>query len=477
MALYPRINWERKITTSLDLSGAPALAVATNNVVYFAASGKGVLTGTDGKGLGANASYRIFVGAYDPSGALLWLFEDPKLISKSVDSLPSISLGEDGELYISFMTTGTTPGNRNGTNIFSPCGTCGTFKGPEDVVVARINGAVEGNPRVAWVLQDYSLNTCAREMAPHILYDKFGKRLLLTYQTSGATVCQSRVGSPNVVVVALSTSGALGWVYQGNLVNSAGQNESPSIATDSSGNIYLAYSTTQPVSGGGAFQGVRDIQVVQLSMNQSACNTNISRGWILSALTNINSTVGDQEPALIYDPITNLLFLTFTTNGTVPGGSASSATRNLVIAAIQTNGALKWIAESPIFNEEHYKYKSLDHPQIEVDNSGNIYIAIRTEPLLGDPQIVVFSVSSNNGLSRWPSRWLLVCNRNYFRGYIAEYKAKSWPAIGIYNGNVYLQYVTTSNELVMFALEQKFQYQDVDAFDYMSLSICDSGCT
>jgi hypothetical protein len=180
---------------------------------------------------------------------------------------------------------------------------------------------------------------------------------------------------------------------------------------------------------------------------------------------------------MIYDPVTNLLFLTFTTNGTVPGGSASSATRNLVIAAIQTNGVLRWLVESPVFNEEFYKYKSLNNPQIEVDNTGNVYIAVRTDPLVGSPQIVVFSVSSDNGLSRWPSRWLFVCNRDYFRGYVAKYQAKSVPTLGIYNGSLYLQYVTTENELVMFALIQKFQYQDVNAFDYMSLSICDSGCT
>lgn len=479
MSLYPRVDWERTVSASVDMSGAPAIAVAANNWVYFAASGKGSITGTDGKSLsGGQNSYRILLGAYDPAGVLQWLFQDPKLVSGTADYTPSLSLGDDGEIYIAYVTNGATPGNKNATNIFSPCGTCGTYKGPEDIVVARIDGVTTGVPAVTWVLQDYSLNSCARELGPKILYDSVGKRLLLTYQTSGATVCQARIGSPNVVVVSLSTSGALGWVYQGNQMNSAGQNEHPSIAVDVSGNVYLAYSTTASLPGGGPLQGVRDIQVIQLSMSQGGCETGISRGWILSASSNINTPATEQQPDIIYDPVTNLLILAYTTNGIVSGGSFSGATTSLVIAAIQLNGVLKWIIQSPVFNEEFYKYKYALEPVITADVLGNIYVVIRAHNDTGSDTIVMFSVNSNTGDSRWPSRWTFVCNNDYFRGYLFGIPTRSPPAIGIYNGDIYVSYISgLDGSLLMYALAQRFQFSDITAFDYMNLSICDSGCS
>jgi hypothetical protein len=474
--LYPRVQWERTISASVDISGAPAVAVAENNWVYFAASAKGAVTGTDGKTLSGANSYRILLGAYDPAGVLQWLFQDPKLMSAAADYEPSLSLGSSGELYIAYVTTGATLGNKNGLNIFSPCGTCGALRGPEDIVVARIDGVLAGTPSVAWVVQDYSLNSCARELGPRILYDAVGQRLLLTYQTSGATVCQARVGSPNAVVVALSTNGALGWVYQGNNMNSVGQNEHPSVAVDASGNVYLAYSTTAPVAGGGAFQGVRDIQVIQLSMNQGGCNTGISRGWILSTSANINTPNSEQQPDIIYDSQSNQLLLVYTTNGIVQGGSFTGATTSLVVAAINMNGTLKWIIQSRVFNEDFYKYTIALEPRITSDNVGNIYVVIRAKNTTGNDRIVMFSVNPNTGDSRWPSRWTLICNNDYFRGFRFEMDTKSSGAIGICNGYIYVSYVAVDGSLKVYALEQKFQFSGISAFDYMNMSICDSGC-
>ena len=109
---YPRPDWTATVSSNLDISGAPAIVVGPNDVVYFAVSAKGIF-GT----LADTTTYDIVVGCMSGSGVLQWLFRDPQLVSGAGDTQPALALGNGGELYLAFITPGAIPGRSNAVSV------------------------------------------------------------------------------------------------------------------------------------------------------------------------------------------------------------------------------------------------------------------------------------------------------------------------------------------------------------------------
>jgi hypothetical protein len=484
MSYYPSVVWQHVVTSTSDFLGTPSLTIGPNDSVYFAASQRGTAS-FNSFSMGGSAGYQILVGGFDSSGNPRWLLQDPRM-NGGGDTEPVIAFGESDELYVAYTTIGATPTNKNQQNVFSLCGNCSILKGPEDLVVARIDGISGSSPTVTWVLQDAKLNSCARESHPCIVYDRFQKRLLVAYQSTGATLCQARVGSPNIVVASLSTDGALGWATQNNSLNSGGQNTAPKISVDSSGNIYLAYVVGAQVSGGGPFVGDTDIEVVRMHVEQAGCSTTVVRDWILSSSGVINTPVGDREPDIFFDTNLNLLFLTFITDGTVPGGIKSVADSNLVVASISPSGEIIQLLQSPLFNDVAFQYKTIDNPAITVDKDQIVYIAAHAVQADGNSMVLVFAVLAQ--LEGGLTRWVYQCGYKTYRAYIPAASGFT-PPRSIYStsgasfsspdlvtngGNLYMSFVKQdTNELTVAALVQSGQYVDLTAFQYMlDTSIC-----
>jgi hypothetical protein len=480
---YPRPNWTASVASNIDISGAPSLAVGPGDEVYFAVAA----TGTFGT-LAATSTYDIVVGCFGGDGTLQWLFRDPSLVSGSNDSQPQLVLGLSGEAYLAFVTTGAIPGRSNGADVPSLCGNCGATAGRQDVVLARLNSVVGATnaslPTVAWRVQDAYLNSCNNETALRLHFDSIGNQLFAVYQTSGSTLCNVAIGTPNVVVVAFAPAGYLTWSYQDALMNSTGSNTAPAIATDGIGGVYLAYAHTAAVSGGGAMQGSQDVEVIRLHIEGAPVR--VVRDWILSAIVTINSTGVNGDPALVCDTTRNVVFLAFTATAAVPGGQKTATGSDIVFASIKADGTLLWLLQQPEYNEVTYRYASIDHPQLSLDQYGNVFMAAHAlNESTGHDQIVMIKINPGTQVG-WYFR---IDIANVYRSYIpaADFvtpfqavlgtSAYSVPSVTIYAGQLYVGFVRYATAtLYIVGLAQPLNYLEYDAQEYMRsfTGICSS---
>jgi hypothetical protein len=479
--LYPRVDWTYQLQATgiaADISGTPGLVVGPADEVYFAFSSRGTVGNLPSVG-----TYQIVVGCVNSTGVVQWIRRFPQLVSNSVDSQPGLALGNTGELYITFVTIGALPGKVNGLNAPSFCGGCGASQGPEDIVVARINGAVAGIPSVAWVVQDLSINSCSVETRPRILYDSFLNRLLLTYTSSGAIICQVKVGSLNVVVNCLDPiSGGNVWVFQSNLVNSGGFNQDPSVAVDSAGGVYIAYTTTNQVIGGAVVPpGAQNVEVIKITASGSPLV--INRNWILSSINNVNPVGGtiNSNPTIAFDTINNRLFLAWITTGIVPGGSNPYLPNpSIVFASINgTTGILNWLKQSPVYNEGSYRYSSISLPIFTLDVNGVPYVAASAvQDITGEGMIFMYRLDPLNGNSGWIYFQSSIAVRAYLPAIDSADTPNtafrvganySGPWISVRSGNLYVAFVNQDTETFqLVGLRQVQRYQDITAFDYMN---------
>jgi hypothetical protein len=478
MPLYPRADWTTAFPTT-DLSGNPTIVVDLSRA-YFA-----FLGGSVGS-INTTGYSSVVVGCVDLSGNPLWTFRDARMITNANDTHPTLTLG-DNALFVSYTTLGAISGATNGKNTFSFCGNCsGPQSGYEDIVVARIDNLT--NPSLTWIQQDGYLNSCNKETNPQLWYDTTMSRLLLAYQCSGATLCKNPVGTANVVVAALDLSGGLSWAYQQELLNGPGNNQSPSLTTDLSGNIYVAYTIDQQVQGG-SLQGTTDVEVVKLHAHIEGCNVVVEREWILSAVATVNASGAvNANPSISCSP-TGSLCLTFTTTGQVPGGIHTTADRDIVFVGLNPNGTLQWIQQNPYFNEDTYRYQSVDSSQTIQNCNSGIYTIGHAQDVSGIDMLLMWKTSPTTGEPEWfyqPN----VAQR--YRTYIpvarfaTPFAAQtttaelSNPAVAICSSILVVAVANyTVGELWVFGISQQEPYSNIPAFEYFlqSSRICARNCT
>jgi hypothetical protein len=258
-----------------DLSGAnpPALASSGDDSVYFS-----FISRYTNNISYSNTLYDIIVGHALPNGTVDWIHRVNGLVTTKEEYTPVLVCGSDvNELYIAYMTTGSTQGSLNGIEIFngtSNYGICGcpspetcTDCGLEDIVLARINtlGASSTTPpSVMWKVQNGYINSIYRETKPSMALDTVNKLVYLAYECNKNLACFHTTGSPNILLHCFTMQGNHLWVQAESQINSSGSNMSPSVAADNQGNVYLAYEITAQVSGGAAVPvGEKQIEVVR----------------------------------------------------------------------------------------------------------------------------------------------------------------------------------------------------------------------
>ena len=461
---YPRPRWTQTFISTMDLSGTPTTIVGPEDKVYFAVASKGLFAGI------STSKYNIFIGCINGEGTTEWIFHDPQLISNSDDTQPVIALGPQGELYIAFTTQGNVPGLYNGADIPSLCGSCGSTAGRQDLVLARINGATVGTPSVAWRIQNGYLNSCNNEYLPQLVVDAINNQLIVAYECNAATLCSPSIGTNNIIVASITLGGVYQWSYQGPLLNGTGANRSPTVAVDLSGNVYVAYTITSPVSGG-TMQGSQDVEVVRLTRNGL-----VGRDWILSSMTIVNSIGVNADPHIVFDPSTRRLYLAFTATAVVPGGTKTATGSDLVIACLKTDGTLAFLLQSAAFNGTSYHYSFIDHPKITLNRYGVLYIAAHAIlESTGSEMILAFQL--NPGIFKG---WFFQQGANEFNAYLAAADIVapfqvllvsapfSPPSITTFAGQVFLTFIRyNSATLYVVALAQNINYLEYTAQQYM----------
>ncbi len=480
--LYPYINWNQTIAgLTCPSDTRPAIAVDSAENVYFAFATSSAI----GTLPASTTGLQIVVGSYSSAGVLRWLLRDPQLVANANATIPSLTVGSAGELYLGFQTTGAVAGKVNMFDTFSFCGSCGgASAGRWDIVVARIDGAASGSPTVSWVIQDASIDSCNNEQSPALVFDSAGSRLLVSYTCSGAVVCGAPVSSTqNIVVTALdSTTGGLLWNFQSDLLNCTTNNQSPAITVDSAGNIYVANIISSAVVGG-QFSGTTFVEVIRF--HQEGSPVQLVRDWILSSVVTINPPTGAaSQPTLQVDSARGRLLIGYLTTGVIAGGNVRPGSlRNPVFAAVSTEtGALQWIKQSAIYNPSPFAYTLADSLTSALDDVGNFYAAFRIDAGT-ENAVVVFRIGADNGEPVWSYQTTL---SQVYRGYLPAYSSTTSPntivrntgyrsgsVLGIRRNQLYMAFMdratssSTAGDFYLAAGGQLERWRDLTAFEYM----------
>ena len=419
---YSNIGWiKQQAVMNASSSSNPSIAVDGIGNTYVAYESSGTVSG--GTNIG---STDIVVFKMDSSGTVLWIKEQSSMNTTNQDSFPKIAVDMSGNSYISYYSSGTVSGgtllgsfssdivvfklSTNGqvqwikqqavTNTtgydYNPNigvdsfgnsyityytgGTVsgGTLFGGQDVVVFKL----DTNGTIQWVKEQAIFNTTGYDQNPSINVDSVGNTYI-TYQSGGTVSGGTNIGSNDIVVIKMNSNGAVLWIKEQAVSNTASQDSNPAIGVDALGNSYISYYTSGTVSGGTNL-GLNDIVVFKLDANGQV-------QWVKENTT-MNTTVGDFYPAIYVDPLGNS-YITYYTQGTVSGGTSLGNT-DVVVFKMDTNGTVLWIKQQSVFNTTN----SDQAASIVVDTAGNSYIAYSTGGTvsggtnIGSANIVVFKI-------------------------------------------------------------------------------------
>jgi len=362
------ILWTRQLpafNTSVN-DNTPSIAVDVSGNVYVSYYTSDTVSG----GTNNNSTTDIVVFKLDTSGTLLWTRELPIFNTSNNDSETSIAVDGSGNVYVAYQTLGTVSGGTNNNN--------------SDIVVFKL----DTNGNIEWTRQLPIFNTSNYDEYPSIAVDSSGN-VYVAYQTNG-TVSGGTNNNYDIVVFKLDTNGTILWTRQLPIFNTYDHDLAPSIAVDGSGSVYVSYCTVGTVSGG-TNNGAFDIVVFKLGTNGSLLWT--------QQQTAFNTSSDDILPSIAVDSSGNV-YVTYQTDGTVSGGTNNNnnggSSFDIVVFKLGMNGNLLWTQQQTSFNT------SLDDvfPSIAVDGSGNAYVAYQTKTdstvsggtNAGDADIVVFKL-------------------------------------------------------------------------------------
>ncbi|QKF94492.1 hypothetical protein QKU48_gp1034 [Fadolivirus algeromassiliense] len=294
-------------TTANDAN--PAISVDSNENVYVSYNTTGTVSGGTNSG-----SNDVVVFKLNSTGTFQWVQQQAAFNTSGSDTLSSISTDASGNVYVTYMTTGTVSG--------------GTLSGVTDIVVFKLNT----NGNFVWAQQQVAFNTTSTEESPVIVADASGNSYI-AYTTDGTVSGGVNAGGSDIVLFKLDTNGNLLWVRQQSSYNSITTEAIPAIALDHTSNIYITYLFGPHA----AFK----IAVAKF-------NTDGTFKWIKNT-SDINTVVNNTFPSIGLDSNCNI-YVTYQTSGTVTGGSNSGSDDIVVFKLSQesttTQFGFKYLADS-----------------------------------------------------------------------------------------------------------------------------------
>jgi hypothetical protein len=493
--VYPVLSWglQPTLSFSTDNVGPPALVVTANDTIYYAAVAKGVLGA-----INTGGSYSIIIGKISAAGSLLWQRRFPQLTTTEDQSTPALLLGPAGELYVAFVTLGATPSNLNMANVPSFCNPCPATD-PHDVVLARIDEPVPNNPTVSWVLQNSSINSCAKDTVPKLAFDARNNLLYICIESTLAIQCFRPIGSKNIFVGCFRPdNGAMIWSEGGLPINSLGENTNPVIAADNNGGLYIGFETTQTILGGASISSPQ-VEVVkyQTVMTAPGVLGSYTRSWVLSGITTaLRPPTGTcKNIALTTDPTRGTLFVTFATTGTITGGTKVNGGHDLVVASLSPAGALLWSIQGPTLNPPLAQYSDCANPYVISDSYGNVYVSLQTIVSGPTQNVLVYKINPGNGEMAWkygaftayalvrsgfPNSLFPSLNNAYSPVSIARSRNNLIMGLATTQNLPSLSHTSTGNDLCIVSFSERSYAVGFTPYTYISSRVfceCDGGAT
>jgi hypothetical protein len=384
---YPSANWfvQQAISADLDNAGTPALAVGSDESVYFAIPTKSTAD---------PAWYTITVGKLASTGALRWKRTFPELVTSSDNIQPTLVVGASGEVFVAFMTTGSVLDRLNMAYVPNFCSDCSTVS-YKDIVLVRIDQPTPTSASLTWYLQDATMNSCADETAPQLAIDSMNQLLYMTWQSTKNIQCYPSIGSNNILLACFGYNGVQKWLEaMGNINATAKTNENPVVAASHYGQVMVAWETKGAVTGGLPPVG-KQIEVVSFQTDVGN-PTSYSKLWVGSSISNIFANGNSYSPT-IASTKEGVLYLAFLTEGVVGGGIRTGSAQDLVTVSLNTHGELRWMRQGPIYNNGSAAYTSASNPYLTLDAWGNPYLSLQTD----NSKILLFRFDYNTGNTQW----------------------------------------------------------------------------
>ena len=297
------------------------------NGVVTDSSGNVYVTGGTKGGLDGNTSAGntdLFVIKYDSSGTKQWT---KQLGSSGRDSANGIAIDSSGNLYVAGITYGGLDWNTN--------------SGANDLFVVKYNSS--GTKQ--WTEQ---LGTPSSDAANAVATDSSGNVYVVgvTYGVLG----DKNKGNSDLFVVKYNSSGTKQWTEQN---GTDLWDEARGVATDSSGNVYVAGGTKGNLDGN-SNSGRTDLFVVKF-------NSSGTRQWTKQ----LGTWQNDLANGVATDSSGNF-YVTGVTYRHLDGNT-SAGNADLFVVKYNSSGKKQWTKQLGTSSRDHAR-------GVVTDSSGNVYV-------------------------------------------------------------------------------------------------------
>jgi uncharacterized delta-60 repeat protein len=310
-------------TSSYD--HAYGVATDSSGNVYVAGQTEGGLDGNTSAG-----SSDLFVVKYNSSGTKQWT---KQLGTSSNDNAYGVATDSSGNVYLAGQTGGGLDGN--------------TSAGSSDLFVVKYNSS--GTKQ--WTKQ---LGTSSHDNATGVATDSSGN-VYVAGQTGGGLDGNTSAGNSDLFVVKYNSSGTKQWTKQ---LGTSSNDNATGVATDSSGNVYVAGQTEGGLDGNTS-AGNYDLFVVKY-------NSSGTKQWTKQLGTSSN----DHAYGVATDSSGNVYVAGQTEGGL--DGNTSAGNSDLFVVKYNSSGTKQWTKQLGT--------SSYDHAYgVATDSSGNVYVAGQTE--------------------------------------------------------------------------------------------------
>ena len=224
----PTVTWTKQLGTNTN-DYAYGIATDSSDNVY--------VTGTTWGGLDGNSNtgrWDLFVVKYNSSGTKQWT---KQLGTTSDETAYGIATDSSGNVYVTGYTAGGLDGN--------------TSEGDWDLFFIKYNSSGAKQ----WSRQ---LGTSQSDIARGVTTDLSGN-IYVTGDTSDELDGNNKVGGKDLFVVKYNSEGIKQWTKQ---LGTNAYDEAYGIATDSSGNVYVTGYTAGGLDGNSSY-GSKDLFVVK----------------------------------------------------------------------------------------------------------------------------------------------------------------------------------------------------------------------
>lgn len=216
---------------------------------------------------------------------------------------------------------------------------------------------------------------------PSVVIDPDGYIYMTYYTTYIASLPANNL---DILVYKMDMLSNVIWIVEQATLYAYGAETAPIIALDATGEIYVSYTTVPDMSN--------NIQIVIMKLSQ----LNGGMLWQL-AIPTIEGTDDLHLQAIAAD---SYLYLVYTADEVVSGGTTLGLVDLVVVKMSLSNGAIIWQKQEPIYNTAFNDMK----PSITLDTLGNLYVIYQTYGIVsggtsqGLSDIAVFKMDTNGNI-------------------------------------------------------------------------------